>query len=209
MKRAVLVGAVAAAFISVGLAAQGRNFAGTWTVDVEKTTAANLSLITAGGGAGGRGGGGAVGGGGMRSGGGGGGAIVPVNGGAVAGGGGGRGGGGAAGGGGMRSGGPGGAPGMVLSVDANTFTMTQGENVTTYRTDGSVNNLDNAARKASATASWQGDKLVVKTTTEMPNGAVVSQATWYLEGDSLVRETKSTGPDGQETVRKTYYKRAS
>jgi hypothetical protein len=195
MKRAAMLGVVAAALMSVGLGAQGRNFAGTWTIDTEKT-------IAAGGGAmGGRGGGG--GGVGVRS--GGDGAI-----GAVAVGGGGRGGGGAvAGGGGARSGGVGVATGMTLTVDATTFTIAQGTTSTTYKLDGSVTNLDNPNRKASAKASWQGDKIAIETTAEGPAGPIVTHATWYLEGDSLVRENKSTGQDGQEVVRKTFYKRSS
>ena len=130
MKRAVLMGAVAAALMSVGLSAQGRNFSGTWTMDSEKTTAANAGLASAGA-AGGRGGGG---GGVARSGGGGDAGATAVM---VAGGGGGRGGGGAAaGGGGMRSGGAGVAPGMSLTVDNNSFTLAQGQ--TRRRTSSTV-----------------------------------------------------------------------
>src|SRR4030095_994728 len=83
MKRVFLMSAVAAVLMSTGLAAQGRNFSGTWTMDAEKTAAANAGLA----GAGGRGGGG----GGVARGGGDAG-VAAV---AVAGGGGGRGGGGA------------------------------------------------------------------------------------------------------------------
>ena len=98
---------------------------------------------------------------------------------------------------------------VTLALDANTFTITQGQTATTYHTDGSVTNLDSGTRKASAKAAWQGDKLVIETTTESPRGTMVSQAIWYLEGDSLVRENKSTTPDGQEIARKTYFKRSS
>ena len=199
MRRALVIAAVAAALTSAGLAAQGRNFSGNWTIDSEKTAAVG----------GGGGGGGAV----ARSGGGGGGggAVIASGGSAtMAASGGGRGGGG--GGAVARAGGAGGAvisSGMTLSIDANNFTITQGQTSTTYQTDGSITNLDTAGRKASAKASWQGDKLVIETTTESANGTMVSQATWYLEGESLVRENKTTTPDGQEIVRKTYFKRST
>ena len=200
MRRALLMGAAAALFVSAGLAAQGRNFSGSWTIDSEKTAAAG-----GGAGVGGGGGGGAV----MARSGGGGGGDRAI----VAGGGGGGATMAAGGGGGARRSVSGGAPviasGMTLALDANTFTITQGQTATTYHTDGSVTNLDNGTRKASAKAAWQGDKLVIETTTESPRGTMVSQAIWYLEGDSLVRENKSTTPDGQEIVRKTYFKRST
>ena len=190
MKRAVLVGVAAAALMSVGLGAQGRNFSGTWTIDSEKTAAANAGMA----GAGGRGGGG--------------GGVVerrvvdPTTAGAVAVGGGGR----------ARSGGAGDAVaarpvGTTITLDTKSFSVTQGENTTAYALDGSATDISNAMRKATAKASWQGDKLVIETTAEGPNGSVVSQATWYLEGESLVRENSSTGADGQAITRKTYFKK--
>jgi hypothetical protein len=196
MKRVFLMSAVAAVLMSTGLAAQGRNFSGTWTMDAEKTAAANAGLA----GAGGRGGGG----GGVARGGGDAG-VAAV---AVAGGGGGRGGGGAvAAGAGMRSGGAGVAPGMSLTVDNNSFTVAQGQTTTTYKLDGSVTTIENPNRKITAKAVWQGDKISIETTSDGPNGPTVTHATWYIEGESLVRENKSTTVDGQEIVRKTYYKR--
>jgi hypothetical protein len=195
MKRTVMLSAVAAVLLSVGVGAQGRNFSGAWVIDSEKTAAAG------GGAMGGRGGGGAV----ARSGGDGSAGAVAVGGGA-------RGGGGAvatAGGGGARGGAGGGvAPGLSLTMDANSFTLVNGATTTTYKLDGSVTNIENPMRKVSAKASWQGDKIAIETTSEGPNGPIVTHAFWYLEGDYLVRENKSTGPDGQEVVRKTYYKRS-
>jgi len=199
MKRAVMLSAVAAVLLSVGVGAQARNFSGAWVIDSEKTMAAG------GGAAGGRGGGGAMV---ARSGGdvaaGGavavGGARSASGGGTVA----------AAGVGGARGGGGGGgvAPGLSLTMDANSFTLVNGATTTTYKLDGSVTNIENPMRKVSAKASWQGDKIAIETTAEGPNGPIVTHAFWYLEGDYLVRENKSTGPDGQEVVRKTYYKRS-
>jgi hypothetical protein len=197
MKRAVLTSAFVALMVT-GLAAQGRSFGGTWTIDAEKTMAEGGAA----GGGGGRGGGGMA-----RSGGGGGatnsGTVAATGGVVMA-----RGGG--AGGGGARSGGAGATPvGLTVTVDANTFTIVQGQSTTTYRTDGSVSNLDTDVRKASAKASWQGNKLAIETTTETPNGLIVTHATWYVEGEWLVRENTSTGPDGQDVIRKTYYKKST
>ena len=202
MKRAVLMGVAAAALVSVGLGAQGRNFSGTWTIDSEKTMAANVA-VAGGAGGGARGGGGAVGGE-VRRVGGDAGAV------AVAAGGGGRGGGG----GGevrARSGGAGGATaapvGTTIAIDAKSFTITQGQNATVYALDGTASDVSTGARKATAKATWQGDKLNIETTSEGPNGPVVSHAAWYLEGEWLVRENTATGPDGQSVSRKTYFKK--
>lgn len=198
MKRAVLMSAAAAALMSVSLYAQGRNFSGTWTIDSEKTAAANAGVATAGGRGGG--GGGAVGTVERR-------AIDPAAAGAVAVGGGGvarsGGGGGAV----VARAGAGGPVGTTITLDTKSFSITQGETTTAYALDGSATDISNAMRKATAKASWQGDKLVIQTTAEGPNGPVVSQATWYLEGESLVRENSSTGPDGQAITRKTYFKK--
>lgn len=201
MKRAVIVGVAAAALMSVGLGAQGRNFSGTWTIDSEKTMAANAGVA----GGGGRGGGGAVAAGGTieRR------VADPTTAGAVAvagGGGGARGGGG---GGAVmaRSGASAGPVGTTITLDTKSFSVTQGETTTAYALDGSVSDISNAMRKATAKAAWQGDKLVIQTTVEGANGPVATQATWYLEGESLVRENSSTGPDGQAMTRKTYFKK--
>lgn len=197
MKRAVMLSAVAAVLLSVGVGAQGRNFSGTWVIDPEKSAAAGGAAM------GGRGGGG----GGVARSGGDGSAAGAV---AVGGRGGGGGGTVAAAGGGARGGGVGGAvaTGLSLAMDANSFTLVNGATTTTYKLDGSVTNIENPMRKVSAKASWQGDKIAIETTSEGPNGPIVTHAFWYLEGDYLVRENKSTGPDGQEVVRKTYYKRS-
>ncbi len=202
MKRAAMMMSVAAAaLMTVSLSAQGRNFAGSWTVDAEKTAASNPAT-----GGGGRGGGG----GGMARSGGAGGAVVATGATATAtAGGGARGGGGGGGAVMARSGGPGTPAITAVTMDANNFTLVQGQSTTTYKTDGSVTNLDNEMRKASAKASWQGDKLVIETTTETSNGPIVAHATWYLEGEWLGRENKSTSADGTEVVRKTYYKRST
>jgi hypothetical protein len=65
-----LVGAAVVAMWAVTVLAQAKNFSGTWTVDQEKTTAANPAPAGGGGGGGGARGGGGAGGGGGRGGGG-------------------------------------------------------------------------------------------------------------------------------------------
>ena len=190
MKRIVPIVVFGLAVVGANLLAQGRNFAGSWTLDAERTMEANAGL------AGARGGGG---GGGFRSGGGGGGTTAPIpQGGAVA-----RGGGG--GGGGMRSGGPAGR--MTIALDGNTFSVTNGSNVTLYRLDGSPTTSDAPGGQITAKASWKGDRIVIETTGQGPNGPIVTTATWYIEGESLVRETSLPGPDGELMTRKTYFKR--
>jgi len=189
MKKAVVgIGIVTAMLLTTGLGAQGKNFGGTWVVDADKTReaggAAGGTMVAAGG----RGGGG-----------GGGGAVAATGGTMVAVGGGGRGGGGARG---------AGAPvPMSVAVDAKTFAITTGETVTSYPLDGSVKDMSNEVRAASAKAAWKGDKVVIETTAQGPNGPVVTTASWYLEGEWLVRENTSNGPDGTPVSRKTYYKR--
>ena len=186
MKRIVPTVALGLGLLCVNLAAQGRNFAGSWTLDAERTMAANAGQ------AGARGGGG---GGGFRSG-GGAGAVAPL----PQGGAGGRGGGG-----GMRSGGPGGP--MTIALEADTFSVTTGTNVTTYRLDGSPTTTETPGGQVTAKAAWKGDRIVIETTGSGPNGPIVTTSTWYIEGDALVRETSLPGPDGEVMTRKTYYKR--
>ena len=192
MKRVIPTIALGLGLLCANLPAQGRNFAGSWTVDLERTLAAN----PAGGGAGGRG---AAGGGGMRSGGGGVGAGAPVTGGVAAGG---RGGGG-----GMRGGGAGPVP-MSITADANTFSVTSGDTTTTYRLDGNSATIDTPRGQATVKAAWQGDRVVIETTNQGPEGPLVTTATWYLDGDALVRETSVPGPNGESISRKTYFKRS-
>ena len=196
MKRVIPTIALGLGLLCANLPAQGRNFAGSWTVDVERTMAANPAGV-----AGGRGGGG-----GMRSGGGGGGGTVtPITGGAVAGA---RGGGGGGVGGGMRSGGAGPVP-MSITADANTFTVTSGETTTNYRLDGQSATISTPrGGQATVKASWQGDRVVIETTNQGPEGPLVTTATWYMEGDALVRETNAPGPNGESISRKTYFKRS-
>ena len=211
MKRLTGTLMLAAATVwSASVFAQGRNFAGSWTVDSEKTmAAAGAAGAIVGGGGGGFGGGG-----GARSGGGGGGtAVAGGSGGAVMRGGGGGGSASAGGGGGFGGGGGGGARGSVstamsISIDANSFAIEQGGTSTAYHLDGSTTIIETPRGNSTAKAGWKGDKLVIETSVDTPNGPVASSSTWYLDGDSLVRENSSLGPSGTTVVRKTYYKRS-
>ena len=204
MKRVLpVIAIVIAAVWSIQLQAQGRNFAGSWTVDTDRMMAEAANAAAAGGVAGGvvaRGGGG---GGGVRS--GGGGAAPPPQ-------------GVAAGGGGFRSGGGGGAGGargrgpagpMNITLDSNAFTLAQGETSTAYKLDGTPTTISTPAGDATAKASWKGDHLVIETTTPGANGPIVTSVAWYLDGQSLVRETSVPAANGELVTRKTFYKKAS
>jgi hypothetical protein len=197
MKRtAGALGVAAVTLWSAGVFAQGRNFAGTWTIDSERTAAASgleQRVVAGGGGVARSGGGGA--GGGVAA----GGAVMRMGGGGAAGGFGG-GGGARSGGGGVMVAGP-----VSITMDASTFAV----GGASYRLDGSVTTIETPRGTTTAKAAWSGDKLVIETTSQGPNGPLVSKATWYLEGESLVRETSLPAPDGADPiVRKTYYKKS-
>ena len=198
---------VTVGMVSVG--AQGRNFSGTWVVDAEKTAAAAAAAVEqaaggivargTGGGAGGRviaaptrtasGGGGVA----TAGAGGGGGGVARGTGTreiAVAGAGGGGGEVRAVAGG--RGGGRGVPAELVITMDANTFTTTQGEFQTSYPTNGAETTITlRGTTTAKATASWKGDMLVIEQTIDSPNGPNTNTTSWFLEGDSLVRLTRS------------------
>ncbi len=182
MRQIAVMAALAVGVSVMSVAAQGRNFSGTWVIDAERTAAA----APAGGGGGGsisNGGGGAVmttrsiagGGGGMggaMSGGGGGGAMVSRS---------------------VASG----STDTVITLDATTFAIEVGGVKTSYPTNGTETQVEVRGLAGRATARWQGDVLTITTTIEGANGPVTSSQSWSLEGDSLVRET----------ARKMYYKR--
>ncbi len=203
MKRVLpAIAIVIAVLWSIQLQAQGRNFAGSWTIDADRMAAeasaaasAGGGVVTAGGGGGGRGG--AV----ARSGGGGGAEPPPQ--GVAAGGfrGGGGGGGGARG----RSGAAAGP--MSITLDSTTFTLAQGETSTAYKLDGSPTTISTPRGDATAKASWKGDRLIIETTSPGANGPVVTSVAWYLDGQSLVREMSVPGPDGELVTRKIFYKK--
>jgi hypothetical protein len=196
MKRVIPALVMAASlFATGGVSAQGRNFAGTWTLDVDRMAESMAAVARSGGGGGG---------GGMRGAGGAGGAVA---GGEVGAGGGARSGGG--GGGGMRGGRGGGAAGpMTLSLDANAFTVGSGEISTAYKLDGSVTTTDTERGQITTKAAWKGDHIVIETTAPGPNGSITTTTSWYLEGESLVRETSRPGADGQPIVAKAFFKRS-
>jgi hypothetical protein len=198
MKRALATMALAGAVIwTTGVFAQGRNFAGAWTIDSERMASAAGSGGMVAGGGGGRGG---FGGGSSSAAGTGGGVMATGAG----------GGGGFAGGRGGRGGGGTGVSGpTTIAMDASTFTITTGGSSAAYRLDGAPTTIQTARGDLTARVTWQGDRLVIVTTSEGLNGPLVTTAAWYLEGESLVRETSTPSPDGgQPTVRKTYFKKS-
>ena len=181
MNRAGYVAAAVAVVWSVGVSAQGRNFGGQWVIDAEKTSAAAPTMVAAGGGGGGtRVATGVV-------------TQRPVATTAA-----------------VERGGAGGGRGgaaigpMGVAIDASAFTVTQGETATIYKLDGSPVVVESGTRRSTSRAAWQGDKLVIQTTTEIDGNSRTSTTTWYLEGEHLVREAGS----GEGISRKTYYKRA-
>lgn len=185
MRQMAVMAALAVGMSVMSVAAQGRNFSGTWVVDAEKTAAAAPA---------GGGGGGAV----ISGGGGGGGAVATRS---IAGGGVGGGvrtaGAGGGGGGAMIRSAATGSTDTVITLDASTFTIEVGGVTTSYPTNGTETPVEVRGRAGRASAKWNGDVLTITTTFEGPNGPVTSSQSWSLEGESLVRDSG----------RKMYYKR--
>jgi hypothetical protein len=211
MKRvSATIGAAAVLLLmTTGLSAQGRNFAGSWTIDVERMAAA----AGAGGQAMARGGGA----GGMRSGGGGGtvaGSTTAVGGGAggMRTGGGGRGGGGAVAGA-STTPPPVGATGSPASLSfemtATVVTLSNGTTDTAYHLDGSTLAFNTVRGDATAKASWKADHFVIETTINGAAGPIVTTSAWYLDEQGLVNESSTKTADGQSASRTTFYKRKS
>jgi hypothetical protein len=197
MKRVLAGTILAIAASTAALLAQGRDFAGVWVVDSERTAAAN----PAGFGGGGRGG---AGGGGVARSGGSGGTIAGVEQRRVTGdGAAGRGGGGLRGAGGVIT-----PAQTTISLDAAAFTIASATTTTAYKLDGSTTTTETPRGTVTAKASWNGDRLVIETTSPGANGPIVTTAAWYRDGASLVRENASPGLDGELIVRKTYYKKS-
>ena len=110
--------------------------------------------------------------------------------------------------------GMGGGP-MTVKQDATSLSIerTRGENkvVTTYKLDGSETVAKQAGRggaevEIKTSAKWDGNKLVLSTTSPGRENAPMTQTqTWSLEGGNLVVER--TGGDG--AVVKTTYKKST
>ena len=118
------------------------------------------------------------------------------------------------GGGGGRGGGRGGGmmgP-MTITQDAGTLTIARetpnGAVTTTYKLDGSEQEIQQGQGTAKATAKWDGSKLVITTTRTMDQGSFTTTAEYTLEGGDLVISTTSPGRGGGDPVtRKMYYKK--
>jgi len=189
----------------MSVAGQGRNFSGTWVIDMERTMEARREAMSSSpsgvmvaGGGGGRAGSGGSGGAVVSRGGGGGGTMSASGGGggvAVAGGG----GGGGRGGGGVVASVAGASTNSetVIALDSSAFSVEIGGVRTSYPLNGSEVVVQMRGAEGRAHASWAGDTLVIETTMDTANGPAVNRQSWFIEGDALVRATAS----------KTYYKR--
>ncbi len=113
---------------------------------------------------------------------------------------------GAGGGGGMGGGrGMGGGP-MTVTQTEKTLTVerTMGENTvkSVYNLDGteSKNEMSRGGQTmtSTATAKWDGNKLVITTKMETPNGAMESTQTWSMTADGNL-QIDSTGGRGPST----------
>src|SRR5262249_24175034 len=102
---------------------------------------------------------------------------------------------------------------MTVVQDDKTLKVTQssqnGDVTRTYNLDGSETTVkDFRGNDAKATAKWNGDKLVITTTSQGQNGPMSQVVTWYLDGQELVLERQFAGRNGGEaTTVKTYYKK--
>jgi hypothetical protein len=204
MVRALTVAAVVA-LAGAGLAAQGHDFSGTWTIDAERmTSAAGSGGMMRSGGGGGRGGavvGGGGGGGAVAGGFGGGGGAVARSG----GGGGGRGGAVA----GPTSGSVIYASTLSITMGTGSVTVTAGANSTAFKTDGSVSATHDEIGETTTKAAWNGDKLIITTANTNPIGTTTVTTTWYLDGQNLVREVETAPANGSTpTKRTTYFKKS-
>lgn len=90
-----------------------------------------------------------------------------------------------------QMGGPGGGGGrgagmggpMTIKHAGTDFAMTRGENTTTYKLDGTEQAVTMGQGTAKATAKVEGDKVVIKTVRETPNGSMETTATYSLSAD--------------------------
>ena len=124
--------------------------------------------------------------------------------GSIGGGGGGRGGG--------RGGRGGGGGAMTLKQDASTLTIERqggrgGATSTAYKLDGSETTITTGRGEQTATAKWDGAKLVVSVTGAGRGGGMQTTTTAYsMEGAWLVVEATRPGRGGGEpTTTKVYY----
>lgn len=150
-------------FATVASAQEKPNFSGKWTLDAEKTAAANPGMPSGGGRGMGRGMG-------------------------------------------MMAG-----P-LTLTVDGNTLTTERetpnGPVKTTYKLDGSAQQVQMGQGNATAKARWEGNTIVVETTREFNGNSFTIKSVYAIEGDHLVVSTTTPGRGGGEPVtRKQYYRR--
>jgi hypothetical protein len=111
-------------------------------------------------------------------------------------------------------GGRGGGGPMTLTVDAATLTreleMQSGVVKIVYKLDGSEQTVAMGQGEAKAKAKWDGNTIVIETTSPNQEGTPVTRTAVYtIEGDYLV--IANTGPGrggGAPVTRKMYYKKS-
>ena len=110
--------------------------------------------------------------------------------------------------------GGGGAPGGGGRGPAGPITITQtateltrqvtgreGQPITlTYKLDGTESTNTMGPTTARSKASWDGNKLVLKTVRETPNGTVEATDTWSLSADGKELTIHSSTPRGERTM---------
>lgn len=104
----------------------------------------------------------------------------------------------------------GGGP-MTLKQDATSLTRTtqgrNGEQTTTYKLDGSEQEVTMGQATAKVTAKWDGNNIVISTTRDMNGTNVTTTTTYSMEGSDLVVTTNGQGRDGSPMTNKVYYKK--
>ena len=119
------------------------------------------------------------------------------------------------GGGGGRGGRGGGMAGpMTIAIDGTTMTITRegpnGPMVQTYKLDDSEQTVTMGQGEAKVKAKWDGNTIVVVTTTQGQAGARTSTAVYSIEGDNLVIATTQPPRGGGDPVtNKRIYKKAA
>ena len=69
-----------------------------------------------------------------------------------------------------------------------TFTIATAETSTAYKLDGSATTTETPRGNVTVKAGWKDDRIVIETTAPGAAGPMVSTTSWYLDGAALVRE---------------------
>jgi hypothetical protein len=126
------------------------------------------------------------------------------------------GGGGGGGRGGGRGGGMMGGGDMTISQDATSITIERtggrgNAQPITYKLDGSEQSVQTGrGGESKVKASWDGNTIVIETTSDFNGNTRTTKAVYSMEGDELVIATTQPprGGQGEAMTRKVYYKKA-